>query len=110
MEIVPNKSDREWIVLSLGSDEALILLQPGQMLRTVLEADRAWREGARFLTRSDGGAGMLAVLPRAMGRAVLAASARHSVELQLKEFFFEHLDEAERPAFDRLSEALPENR
>ena len=110
MEIVPNKSDREWIVLSLGSDEALILLQPGQMLRTVLEVDRSWREGARFLTRSDGGAGMFAVLPRAIGGAVLAASARHFLELELKEIFFDYLDEAERPPFDRLSEALPENR
>lgn len=104
MKIVPNESDREWIVLSLGSDEALILFQPGQMIRAVLETDPKWRECARFLTDPGDGAGMLAVLPRTMGPAILAASARHPLERQLKEILFDLLEADERPPFDRVPE------
>lgn len=102
MDVVPNDSGREWLALSLGSEEALILLQPGQMLRTVLESNQAWSDQTRFLSRPDGGAGLIAILPQAMGSALLRASAGHPVERELKEIFFDQISENEQPGFQPL--------
>ena len=104
MNLIPNQSDSDMLVISLGTEEALILMQPGEMLRAVLDAVPAWSAKARFLTNPDRGAGMLAVLPRLVGRALLAVPARHPAERELKELLFDQLAEDEYP---RLSVAQP---
>lgn len=91
------------LVLAFGSDEALVLLQPGQMLRTVLDENKAWSSAASFLTSPDGAPGMLAVLPRAAASAVLEVPARHAIERELKELLFDELSKTERPTFSVLS-------
>ncbi len=91
------------LVLALGSEEAFVLLQPGSMLRTLLDENESWSESARFLTSPDAAPGMLAVLPRAIGAAILARAARHRVERELKELLFTELSKSERPTFSILS-------
>jgi len=110
MEVIPNELGKEWIVLSLGTEETLILLEPGQMLRRVLESDALWADQAKFLTRSDGTPGMLAVLPRAAAPAVLAAPAGHTIERTLKEIIFDQLETDEIPPIQSHSMRLPETR
>ncbi len=85
------------LIVALGNDEALILLQRGEMLRAVVDGNEAWRSATRFLTSSDGAPGMLAVLPRAAARAFLSAPTRHAIERELKELLFDELAKAERP-------------
>ena len=97
MHLIPNQSDFDMLVISLGTEEALILMQPGEMLRTVLDAAPKWSATARFLTNPEGGAGMLAILPRLVGSAVLAVPSRHPAERELKELLFDQLAEDEYP-------------
>lgn len=103
MHLVPNEAS-DTLVLALGTDEALVLLQPGQMLRTVLDANEAWNSAARFLTSAAGAPGMLAVLPRAAASGILATPARHAIERELKELLFDELSKTERPPFSVLSQ------
>ena len=102
MHLLANETS-DMLVLALGNDEALVLLQPGQMLRTVLDENEAWSSAARFLTSPNGGPGMLAVLPRAVASAILEMPARHAIERELKELLFDELIKAERPVFSALS-------
>jgi hypothetical protein len=99
MELIPTESDREYLVIALGSEEAVILLQAGGMLRRVLDAVPAWSGAARFLTPPKSAEGMLAVLPRRVGTAILEAAAGHTVERDFKRLLFHSLAEAERPPF-----------
>lgn len=103
MHLVPNETS-DTLVLAFGAEEGLVLLQPGQMLRTVLDANEAWNSAARFLTSAAGAPGMLAVLPRAAASAILAAPARHAIERELKELLFGELSKTERPTFSVLSQ------
>jgi hypothetical protein len=99
MELVPTEGDREYLVVALGSEEAVILLQAGGMLRRVLDASPAWNSAARFLTSPKSAEGMLAVLPRRVGASILAEAAGHTVERDFKKLLFHFLSEAERPPF-----------
>jgi hypothetical protein len=99
MRIISSLSETDCLCLSMGVEEAMILFQPGEMLRATLERNRAWVVKARFLTRMGEGAaeGMLAILPRAVAPALLSAAAGHPVERELQEIFFSVLTPAERP-------------
>lgn len=84
---------------SMGSEEAMILLQPGEMLRATLERNFAWMTDARFLTGTEAGGtgGMLAILPRGAASALLSAAAGHALERALQELIFDALAPEERP-------------
>jgi hypothetical protein len=99
MKIISSLRETDCLWLSLGVEEAMILFQPGEMLRATLERNRAWVEKARFLTRMSAGVadGMLAILPRAAGPALLSAVAGHAVERELQEIIFSVLPPEERP-------------
>lgn len=100
MELIPTEIPADHLVIALGSEEALILLQPGGMLRLILDAAPTWNAAARFLTYPKSAAGMLAVLPRAAGSAILKEPARHTVEQDFKRLLFRSLSEGERPPFN----------
>ena len=102
MQLLPNETS-DTLVLALGSDEALVLLQPGEMLRSILDENEAWRTAARFLTSPDGVPGMLALMPRAAAKSLLAAPACHVIERDLKELLFDELSKAERPPLSVFS-------
>jgi hypothetical protein len=91
MKLIPSESESGSIVVALGSEEALILLQPGEMFRSVLDANPAWADGARFLTPTEPGDGMLAVVPKAAGGAWLGKVATHAVEREFQELLFDNL-------------------
>jgi len=99
MKIISSPGETDCLCLSMGVEEAMILFQPGEMLRATLERNRAWRTKARFLTRMGAGAaeGMLAILPRAAAPALLSAAAGHAVERELQEMIFSVLAPRERP-------------
>jgi hypothetical protein len=99
MKIISNPGETDCLWLSLGVEEAMILFQPGEMLRSTLERDRAWVAKARFLTRmsAEVADGMLAILPRIAAPALLAAAAGHAVERELQEVIFSVLPAGERP-------------
>jgi hypothetical protein len=86
------------LLLALGTEEAVILWQPGGMFRATLDRHPSGRAAARFLTPIDpgGAAGMLALLPRAAAPALIAAAAGHPVERELQEGLWAHLTPAER--------------
>ena len=67
MRIISGQDGRDSLWFSWGAEEAMILFQPGEMLRATLERDFAALAQARFLTRIGAGVagGMLAILPRA---------------------------------------------
>jgi len=100
MELIPTEGNREYLIVALGSEEAVILLQAGGMLRRVLDAAPVWSGAARFLTPPKSAEGMLAVLPRQVGTAILDAAAGHTIERDFKKLLFYSLTEAERPPFN----------
>jgi hypothetical protein len=92
MRYIENENEAERVVVALGSEEAVILLQPGEMFRAVLDRNPSWAGDSRFLTALDPAGGMLAVLPRLAGPSWLAALATHRVEREFQELLFDHLD------------------
>lgn len=99
MHLVPGEAGSSQIIISLSSEEALILLQPQKMVRTTLDRCPDLGASARFLTLSESGAGMLVVMPRLAGPVLLAASDSHALERELKKLIFDALAPAERPIF-----------
>jgi len=99
MRIISGQDGRDSLWFSWGAEEAMILFQPGEMLRATLERDFAALAQARFLTRIGAGVagGMLAILPRAAAPLLLSATAAHAVERELQEFIFSALAPEERP-------------
>jgi hypothetical protein len=75
-------------IVSLGAEEAMILLQPGKMVRQALEHCPG-RQGARFLTPLDNSGGVLALLPPEVASALLQAPATHAVEQELQILLFD---------------------
>jgi len=75
-------------IVSLGAEEAMILLQPGKMVRNALE-DCPGRRDARFLTPLDNSGGVLALLPQEVATALLQAPATHAVEQELQILLFD---------------------
>lgn len=97
MHLVPADAAASQLVVSLSSEEALILLQPGKMLRTVLDQNPDLADRARFLSLTKGGPGMLVLLPRAVGPLLISAADGHVLERELKGLLFDALTPAERP-------------
>lgn len=91
MNAVSNESDGSHLVISLGSEEATILFQPGSWLRRVMDRTRALSSTARFLTPPVDGGGMLAILSCAAAAALLESPVSHPVERDLQELFFDNL-------------------
>ena len=77
------------VVLSLGNEEAAILLQPGGIFRSVLDDNPDWADESQFLTPPKTAGGMLAVLPRQAATAWLAAIATHPVEREFQELLIQ---------------------
>jgi hypothetical protein len=92
MKFVANECEEACWVVALGIEEAAILLQPGEMVRAVLDRDRSWAEASRFLIPPDPAGGMLAVLPRLAGGAWLDGLATHPLEREFQELLFDHLN------------------
>jgi hypothetical protein len=101
MEIISPPAEQDCLYFSFGVEEAMILFQPGAMFRATLEGHPAWSTRARFLLRPSPAAaeGMLAILPRAAGSALLSAPATHRVERDLQEIIFAALAPGERPSW-----------
>jgi hypothetical protein len=91
MKFIMNENEMERVVVALGGEEAVILLQPGEMFRAVLDRNPSWAEACRFLTSLDPAGGMAAVLPRLAGPAWLKVLATHQVEREFQELLFDHL-------------------
>jgi hypothetical protein len=98
MNWIPQEHGADSFVLSLGSEEASILLQPREMFRRVLDSRRILAENAQFLTPQNAGAGMLAVLPRQAVIAWLDETATHPVERDFQELLIQHATVAELPS------------
>ena len=86
---------------ALGSEEALILLQPGEMFRRVLDSNPEWAGNALFLAPAQPGGGALAVLPPEAGPAWMEATATHPVEREFQEILFNTLLAGPHPCHDR---------
>jgi hypothetical protein len=100
VEMISHPIEQDCLYFSFGVEETMILFQPGAMFRATLESHPDWSTRARFLTRQGSAAagGMLAILPRAAGSALLSASAGHPVERDLQEIIFAALTPGERPS------------
>ena len=94
---IPQERESGNAVLSAGSEEAAILLQPGEMFRTVLDGCREWAEHSQFLTPSGTGEGMLVVVPRHAMAAWLGKTAAHPVEREFQELLIQHAKTTELP-------------
>lgn len=97
MHLVPADAAASQLVVALSIEEALILLQPGRMIRTVLDRHPELADRARFLSLTSGGPGMLVLLPRAAGSLLLMAPDGHALEREFKGLVFDALIPAERP-------------
>ena len=97
MHLVPADTATLHLVVSFSSEEALILLQPGTMIRTVLDQHPELADRARFLSLTKGGPGLLVLLPRAAGSLLLSAVGGHTLEREFKGLLFDALTLAERP-------------
>ncbi len=97
MRLVPADTTTAHLVVSLSSEEVLILLQPGKMIRTVLDRHPELADRARFLSLTKGGPGMLVLLPRAAGSLLLMAPDGHALEREFKGLLFDALAPEERP-------------
>jgi hypothetical protein len=94
MELTACEPGNGTIVVALGGEEALILLQPGEMFRRVLDGNPGWAGAVRFLVPAGTGGGVLAVLPRAAGPAWLEEVSTHPVEREFQELLWERANEA----------------
>jgi hypothetical protein len=98
MRLVTPQPNPDHLVLSLGREEAVILFQPGALVRGTLERRAAWVAATVLLAPWEAQEeGLLAILPRAAAPALLAAAAGHPVERDLQEIVFSLLSPAERP-------------
>ena len=97
MHLVRPDTATSHLVVSLSSEEAMILLQPGKMIRTVMDQHPKLSDRARFLSLARGGPGMLVLLPRAAGPLLLSAVDGHALEREFKGLLFDALTLAERP-------------
>jgi hypothetical protein len=89
MRLISHHGATGCAIVSLGGEEAVILLQPGGMVRSVLDPSPARAAAARFLTPLRG-EGVLAVLPEDSAAAILRAPATHSVERDLQMLLFDN--------------------
>jgi hypothetical protein len=97
MKWVPQKHGEMSMVLSMAGEEAAILLQPGELFRTILDGNASWAAGCEFLTPRDSAGGMVAVMPRPALTAWLEAVAAHPVEREFQELLIQHAQPAELP-------------
>ena len=89
MNLIPSDDGTGSVIVSLGAEEAVILLQAEKMVRTVIDRCPDWTAGARFLTSPGGQDGVLALIPRAAAAAVLQAPATHEAERDLQILLFD---------------------
>jgi hypothetical protein len=94
---IPQERESCSAVLSLGCEEAAILLQAGEMFRAVLDGCCDWAEHSQFLTPPATGEGMLVVVPRHAMAAWLGKTASHPVEREFQELLIQHARTTELP-------------
>ena len=87
MRLISHHSTTGCAIVALGAEEAVILLQPGKMIRRALDPVSA-RAAARFLTPCRGEDGVLAILREDAAAAILRAPATHALERDLQDLLF----------------------
>jgi len=99
MKAIPIHGSNDFFMMSLAVEEAVILFQPGEMLRATCDRYPSCMSGARFLTRTDAGGpgGMLALFPKSVALLLLSAVSGHAVERELQKNIFGILSPADRP-------------
>jgi len=86
------------LIMGFGTEEVVILFAPGGMFRSIASA-APWRAGLRFLAPGGDHPGLLAEIPRAALRPLLAGAPGHEVEAEFKRRLFELATPAEWPEF-----------
>jgi hypothetical protein len=87
------------LILSLNTEELMVLLQPGEMLRALIDGDADVRASAKFMlpdfaVAQPGGEVRMA-LPSPAAAALLTLPAGHATERRLQHLIFDALAPAE---------------
>jgi hypothetical protein len=100
MRLIPAPSDGS-LVFALNPEELMILLQPGEMFRALIDGDADGRASVEFMLRDFANTPVnpevRVALPSTAAAALLTSPAGHATERQLQHLIFDALPAADRP-------------